>query len=167
MEFYQEYHWLASDKDLCFHQAKTLTYVRKWPGIWSENNLDFYQRKGWTCVREPGLVSEDMDLYRRRTWTYIGEGSWPASKKDLGFFQGRPLTFVREWRGIWSENNLNFYHGRTGLVPENLDLYQRTWTCIREVLVSNLDQNIAIVAAIFVVLLSQIFTEHICVKRKL
>lgn len=52
-------------------------------------------------------------------------------------------------------------------MSENLVLYQGMWTCIREGRVSNLDQIIAIVDAIFMVLPIQIFTEQICVTRKL
>ena len=76
------------------------------------------------------------------------------SDKDVDFYYRRTWTCIREGRGLLSQ--------------KDVDLYQRrTWTCIRAGLVSNLDQIIAIIVAILVVLRIHIFTEQICVTRKL
>jgi len=91
-----------------------------------------------------------VDLYQKRTWTCIREGH--------GFLSGRTLTLSENDLGFDQRITWTFIKERTELVSENLVLYQGTWACIREVLVSNLDQIIAIVVAIFVVLHIQIFT---------
>jgi hypothetical protein len=96
-----------SENGLGFDQRITWTFIREGTGLVSEKDMDLYERRSWTCIGGPELVSEDIDLYQR-TWTCIREGCGLVSEKDLDLHQRRTWTCVRG-HGLVSEKDMDLY----------------------------------------------------------